>query len=102
LPVLLMEVTEIRGRCPVYKTGDKIVIDGARIDLHRTDNLCIHALSSLLHYAVAIREGIDPRTLGLSTDGRFAYVQCLDPGYPYTEGGTVIFKCYLEQSKQTQ
>jgi len=56
LPVLLMEVTEIRGRCPVYKTGDKIVIDGARIDLHRTDNLCIHALSSLLHYAVALRE----------------------------------------------
>jgi uncharacterized repeat protein (TIGR04076 family) len=91
-----MEVTEIRGSCPIYGTGDKIVIDGARIDLQRTDNLCIHALSSLLHYAVALGEGADPGTLGLSTDGRFAYIQCPDPGNPYTEGGTVIFKCYLE------
>ena len=91
-----MEVTEIRGRCPIHKTGDKIVIDGARIDLQRTNNLCSQALSSLLHYAVARREGIDPRMLGLSIDRRFAYVQCLDPGKPYTEGGTIIFKCYLE------
>jgi len=89
-------VTEIRGRCLIYKTGDKIVIDGPRIDLHRTDNLCIHALSSLLHYAVSLREGTGPRKLRLSTDGKFAYVQCLDPGGPYTEGGTVIFKCCLE------
>ena len=91
-----MEVTEIRGRCPIHKTGAKIVIDGARIDLHRANNLCIHALSSLLHYAVALREGIDARTLGLSKDGRFAYIQCPDSGKPYTESGTVIFKCYLE------
>ena len=34
LPVLLMEVTEIRGRCLIYEMGDKIVIDGARTDLH--------------------------------------------------------------------
>jgi len=96
LSVLLMEVAEIRGSCPIHGAGDRIVIDGARIDLQRTDNLCIHALSSLLHYAVALREGVDPGTLGLSTDGRFAYIQCADPGDPYTEGGTVIFKCYLE------
>ena len=99
MPVVMMKVTEIRERCPIYKKGDKIVIDGARIDLDRTDNLCIHALPSLLHYAVALREGIDPRTLGLSSDGRFAYIQCLDPGNPYTKGGTVIFRCHLEQSK---
>lgn len=67
MPVLLMEVTEIKGRCPIYKTGDKIAIDRARIDLNRTDNY-----------------------------GRFAYIQCLDSGNPYTEGGTVAFKCYPE------
>ena len=96
MSVLLMEVAEVKGKCPIYRSGDKIVIDGAKIDLQRTDNLCIHALASLLHYAVALREGIDPRTLGLSTDGRFAYIQCPDSGKPYTGGGTVIFKCYLE------
>jgi hypothetical protein len=33
--------------------------------------------------------------LGLTTteDEEHAYMQCVDPGKPYTEGGTVIFKC---------
>jgi len=96
LSVLLMEVTEIEGRCPIYRTGDKIVIDGRRIDLQRTGNLCIHALSSLLHYAVALREGIALRRPGLPTDGRVAYIHCPDPGKPYIEDGKVIFKCYCE------
>lgn len=92
---LIFEVVEIRGKCPVYKKGDKIVIIGAEIDLRRTDALCIHALASLLHYAVALREGVSPVKLGLSKDENCAYIQCLDPGEPYTEGGTVIFRCKL-------
>ena len=91
-----IEVVEVKGKCPVHKIGDKIIIQGSRIDLGRTDNLCIHAMPSLLHYAVALREGADPRKLGLSTDKGNAYIQCLDPGAPYTEGGTVIFRCRRE------
>ena len=72
------------------------MIQGAEIDLERTEKLCIHALPSLLHYAAALREGMDPRKLGLSKDKGSACIQCLDPGAPYTEGGTVIFKCYRE------
>ena len=36
-----------------------------------------------------------PVKLGLTTpdDPEHAYMQCVDPGKPYTEGGTVIFKC---------
>jgi len=60
---LIIEVAEIREKCSVHKVGDRIVIEGARIDLARTDNLCIHALSPLLHYAVALREGVDPKKL---------------------------------------
>jgi len=92
---LVFEVAEIRGKCPVYKKGDRIVIRGPEIDLKRTDALCIHALASLLHYAVALREGVDPIKLGLSKDKNYAYIQCLDPSEPYTEGGTVIFRCKL-------
>jgi len=35
-----------------------------------------------------------PVKLGLTTpkDGEHAYMQCVDPGEPYTEGGTVIFE----------
>ena len=94
---LIIEVSEIRGKCPVYKKGDKIVIDGPEIVMEETDAICIHALAPLLHYAVALRDGADPRKLGLSKEKDVAYIQCVDPGEPYTEGGTVIFKCYIEE-----
>ena len=92
--MLEIEVVEVRGKCPVHRVGDKIVIDGARIVLDETDALCIHALSVILHYAVAIDEGADPVKLGLTKpeDKENAYVQCVDPWKPYTEGGTVIFR----------
>jgi uncharacterized repeat protein (TIGR04076 family) len=95
--MLVIEVVEIKEKCPVHRVGDKIVINGPKIDLKRTDAICIHALSSILHYVVALREGVDLKKLGLSKDGKYAYIQCLDPGEPYTDGGTVIFKCYLEK-----
>jgi len=92
--MLEIEVVEVRGKCPVHKVGDKIVIDGPRILLNRTDALCVHALSVILHYAVALDEGVDPVRLGLTKpeDGENAYVQCVDPWKPYTDGGTVIFR----------
>jgi uncharacterized repeat protein (TIGR04076 family) len=92
--MLVIDVVEVRGKCPVHRVGDRIVIDGARIDLDKTDALCIHALSVILHYAVALDEGADPVKLGLTKaeDREHAYVQCVDPWRPYTEGGTVIFR----------
>ena len=98
--MFVIEVEEVRGKCPVYKKGDKIVTDGPRIVLHKTDALCIHALPPLLHYIVALREKVDSRKLGLSKDGKYAYIQCVDPGEPYTTGGTVIFKCYNSEEKE--
>ena len=92
--MLQVKVCEIKGHCPVYKVGDKMTIEGARILLDKTDAVCIHALSTLLHYVVALDEGADPVKLGLSRDREHAYMQCVDPGEPYTEGGTVIFDCY--------
>ena len=34
--MLVIEVEEIKGKCPVYKKGDKIVIDGPEIVLEKT------------------------------------------------------------------
>lgn len=92
--MLEVEVIEVKGRCPVHKVGDKIVIEGPSIVLDKTDALCIHALSVILHYVVALDEGADPVKLGLTKpeDRENAYVQCVDPWRPYTEGGTTIFK----------
>jgi len=88
------EVVEIRGRCPVFKVGDKIVIEGPRLVLEETDAVCVHALPVILHYMIAVREGVSTKVLGLSKEEGVAYIQCPDPGKPYTDGGTVVFKCY--------
>jgi uncharacterized repeat protein (TIGR04076 family) len=92
--MLKIEVCEVRGYCPVYTVGDKMVIDDPKIVLEETDALCVHALSSLLHYVLVLDRGGDPVELGLSKpeDRENAYIQCVDPGEPYTHGGTVIFK----------
>jgi len=92
--MLEIRVREIRGHCPVYKVGNKITIDDPRILLNRTDALCTHALSTLLHYVTILEHDWCPVKLGLTTpdDPEHAYIQCVDPGEPYTEGGTVIFE----------
>jgi len=93
--MLEIEVCQIKGKCPVHKVGDRIVIDDPKILLDKTDALCVHALSSLLHYVLALEEGANPVKLGLSKqeDREHAYIQCVNPGKPYTHGGTVIFRC---------
>ena len=93
--MLELRIREIRGNCPVYQVGDEIVIDDPRILLDRTDALCTHALSTLLHYVTILEHDWCPVKLGLTTpdDPEHTYMQCVDPGTPYTEGGTVIFEC---------
>lgn len=95
--VKLLEIVvhEIKGKCPVYKVGDRITIDDPEIVLEKTDALCTHALSTLLHYVTILERKWCPVELGLTTsdDPENAYMQCVDPGKPYTDGGTVIFRC---------
>ena len=93
--MLELTVHEIKGYCPVYKQGDKILINDPEIDLENTDALCTHALSTLLHYTTILEHNWCPVQLGLTTnhDPDHAYMQCVDPGTPYTQGGTVIFCC---------
>ncbi len=89
---LIIEVIEIRGICPVYKIGDKIVLDeGYKVNLDETDNICLHSLASVLPYYNALAKGVEPQDLGLAKKGDAAYIQCLDP-QERTGGGTVIFK----------
>ncbi len=93
--MLEIEVYEIKGYCPVHRLGDKILIDGPRLLLKKAEAVCVHALSSLLHYVVALDHGVSPVDLGLTKpeDKDHAYIQCVDPWEPYTRGGTVIFRC---------
>jgi uncharacterized repeat protein (TIGR04076 family) len=94
---LLITVKEIKGHCPVYKVGDRIVLDeGYRLNLKETDNMCLHSVSSIMPYYVALYRGVEPRELGLSRGGGKARLQCLDP-CDYTGGGTVVFEIEREE-----
>ncbi|MFW5928343.1 MAG: TIGR04076 family protein [Thermoplasmatota archaeon] len=97
--MLKVVVHKIKGQCPVYEEGDRIVIDDPEIDLEEeTDALCTHALDTILHYSTALEHGASTVDLGLSKKEGIAYLQCVDPGEPYTEGGTVIFKIEVDSS----
>lgn len=94
---LIVTAKEIRGRCPVFDVGDQIVIEEPNIVPKKTDALCIHALGSMLSMIIALSRGVSFKELGLSKDDdNVGYVQCLDPGFPYTQGGTVIFEIKQE------
>jgi len=96
---LVIKVKEIRGKCPVFKLGDKITVESPKIIPEETDAICIHALGSMLTMIVALSRGINFKTLGLATEeGNVGYVQCLDPGKPYTQGGTVLFEIRREET----
>jgi uncharacterized repeat protein (TIGR04076 family) len=99
--MLEIRVVEVRGVCPVHEVGDVILVDDPEIVVDKSDALCTHALSSLLHYVVALEREVDPVKLGLTKpeDSEHAYIQCVDPGEPYTQGGTVIFKIRRIQEK---
>mgnify|MGYP006298347997 CR=1 FL=1 len=100
---LVLEVAKIKGNCPVYNIGDKSFINGPEIDLERSDKVCIHALFALGTFIVDLREGMNPSKIGLSKkEEGVGYFQCLDPGPPYTNGGTVLFKVYRKATEDSE
>jgi len=95
---LIVSVKEIRGKCPVFKVGDKIVVESPKIVVENTDNICVHAFGCVLSMIVPLSHGISFKKLGLATEeGEKGYIQCLDPGKPYTNGGTVLFEISRER-----
>jgi uncharacterized repeat protein (TIGR04076 family) len=95
---LILIVKEIRGNCPVFKVGERIVIESPKIVADKTDNLCVHALGCMLSMIVPLSHGTGFKQLGLAKEeGEKGYMQCLDPGKPYTNGGTVLFEIKRER-----
>lgn len=94
---LVVEVVDIRGTCPVYELGHRIVLrDGYILDPSETDTVCMHSLAAIFPYYVALSRGVKAKDLGLSRgDSEKAYVQCLDP-CDITGGGTVRFSISRE------
>ena len=89
---ITVTVKDIRGICGAgLKPGDKFVIEGSNLILKESDKVCPTALVSIYPMIFAMKFGVDPKFLGGE------YAQCLDPGPPYTCGGTVIFEIKAEK-----
>jgi len=82
--------------CPIYNEGDKMVIVEPGIIVQETDAICLSFLADLMPYYRGLSRGIDPKEMGLKTDGALSYIECHDPGGKYrdypTDGGTVLFE----------
>jgi uncharacterized repeat protein (TIGR04076 family) len=95
---LIITVKEMRGNCPVFKVGDKIVVESPKIVIEKTNNICLHAFGCMLSMLVPLSRGISFKKLGLAKEeDETGYMQCLDPGKPYTNGGTVLFEIKREK-----
>jgi len=52
----------------------------------------------MLSMLVPLSRGISFKNLGLAKEeDETGYIQCLDPGKPYTNGGTVLFEIRRER-----
>ncbi len=95
---LIFTVKEIAGTCPVFDVGDKMIVESPKIVVNKTDNMCIHAVGCMLSMIVPLSRGTSFRQLGLAVgDEEKGYIQCPDPGRPYTDGGTVLFEINRER-----
>lgn len=89
---LEITVKAVRGRCPVYKVGDRIVLrEGYRLDPAASGAVCMHSLASVMPYYNAVFHGVEPKDLGLADGEGAACVQCPDP-CEETGGGTVVVR----------
>jgi len=97
---LVIVVKEVRGSCPIYKVGDTMTIEKFYINSRKSGKICVHAFSAMLTLLSAFVNGSSAMELGIGMRDNVGYLQCPDPGPPYTQGGTVIFELKREEIKQ--
>jgi len=94
-------VKEVHGYCAAgYKPGDMFVIEKFYIKPVQDIRICLHALSSMLTLLTPFLKGVSAKVLGIGKKDNVGYIQCPDPGKPYSNGGTVIFELMREKVKE--
>lgn len=96
---IIITVKEVHGHCPIYKTGDKILVEKFYINSKKSKNICIHALAAMSTLLSAFLHGSSATELGIGSEETIGYLQCPDPGPPYTKGGTVLFELKREATE---
>ena len=90
-------VKEVKGRCAMgYREEECFVVERYYVtDVGK--GLCLHALCSMLTLLTPFLKGVSARAPGIGKEDDVGYVQCPDPGEPYTCGGTVVFELRREK-----
>ena len=92
-----IEVVEVKGFCAAnYMPGDRFVIEWFYIKPVQETKICLHALNSMLTLLLPFLKGVSAKALGIGREDDEGYIQCPDPGKPYTNGGTVVFRLKRE------
>lgn len=89
--IIISIIEKIIDNCPIYETGDKIIIKKFYIDSQDSQNICIHAFAARTILPSAFSHGPSSSELGISSEKNAGYFQCPDTGLAYTKGGTVLF-----------
>ena len=84
MAVFEFEVCHVDGYCPMYKVGDKMVVDGNRIVMKQNKDLCNYALLSLKKKAASL--------VDVECDKEHQ-VKCMEKCAEYSTGGFVVFSC---------
>jgi uncharacterized repeat protein (TIGR04076 family) len=94
---VVITVDRLDGVCPLYKPGQKVgELFWWYFDGDATTHLCSHAVASMLTAIIPFSRGVSAVEMGFGKEDDVAFVQCPDPGEPYTCGGTVVFRLERE------
>jgi uncharacterized repeat protein (TIGR04076 family) len=89
-------VKEVKGSYAMdYKLGDCFTVEKFYVS-DAGKGVCIHPLSLMLTLLSPLLKGVSAKVLGIGEQDDVGYVQCPDPGKPYTCGGTVVFELRRE------
>lgn len=78
------------------KYSDKIIFEDFYIRSKDSENVCLHAFASMVSLLLPFIHCYSAIELGIGRKENVGYVQCLDPGPPHTDGGTVTFQLIRE------
>lgn len=95
---VVYEVEEIRGTCPVYELGQRLVIDSPApgqeiLNMEESDAVCVRVIDNMwtrLMWQFA-SDRVREHLAGVDGECR---ISCPMPGGPYTPCGNVIFRIY--------
>lgn len=89
---VIVTAERVTGNCAAtIIPGDRMVFEGANLNLTETTNVCPFALATLYPIIFAARLGHDIVEFGFKE----RTIQCIDPGPPLSEGGTVLWKVVI-------